>query len=102
MRNQVLKQVERRCIEPLQIIEKQGERMLLAREHAKKAPEHHLEAVLRIPRRQTRDWRLFPDHELQLGNKIDHEPVMWAQRIDQRLPPPAKLCLALAAKRTDE
>jgi hypothetical protein len=42
----------------LQIIEEQRERMLLAREHPEEAPEHHLEAVLRILRRQVGDRRL--------------------------------------------
>src|SRR6266851_4442853 len=54
MRDQVHEEVERRCIKPLQIVKKQGERMLLAREYAKEAPEHHLETVLRVLRRQLR------------------------------------------------
>src|ERR1700751_5766150 len=63
MRDQVHEEVERRCIKPLQIVKKQRERMLLAREYAKEAPEHHLETVLRVLRRQLRDRRLFSDHE---------------------------------------
>ena len=58
MRNQMLKEVEGCCIQPLQIIEEECERMLLAREHPEEAPEHHLEAVLRILRRQVGDRRL--------------------------------------------
>ena len=68
---QILEQVERRRIEPLQIVEEQRERVLLAREHAEEAPEHQLEAVLRVLRRQLRDRRLFSDDELQLGNEVD-------------------------------
>ena len=49
VRDQVLEEVERRRIQPLQIVEEQRERVLLAREHAEEAPEHHLEAVLARP-----------------------------------------------------
>ena len=54
VRDQMLEQVERRCVQPLQIVEEQRERVLRAREHAEEAPEHHLEAVLRVLRRQVR------------------------------------------------
>ena len=49
MRDQVLEEVERRRIQPLQIVEEQRERVLRPREHAEEAPEHHLEAVLARP-----------------------------------------------------
>ena len=73
MRHQMLEEVERCGIQPLQIIEEQRERVLLAREHAEEAPEHQLEAVLRVLRRELRDRGLLPDHELELGNEVDHE-----------------------------
>ena len=60
----MLEEIERCCIQPLQIIEEECERMLLAREHAEEAPENHLESVLRISRRKVRNGRLFPDDEL--------------------------------------
>src|ERR1700758_1649611 len=55
MRDQVLEEVERRCIKPLQIVEEQRERVLLPREYAEKPPENHLKAVLRFLRREGRD-----------------------------------------------
>src|SRR6202034_1355696 len=61
VRDQVLQKVERRRIQPLQIVKKQRERMLLPREYAEEAPENHLEAVLGIIWRQVRDRRLLPD-----------------------------------------
>src|SRR5260370_36436549 len=73
--------------------------MLLAREHPEEAPEHHLEAVLRVLRRQVRDRWLFSDHELQLGNEVDEELTIRPQRLAQGIPPTAKLGLALAQKR---
>src|ERR1700682_2346572 len=99
VRDQMLEQVERRRIKPLQIVQKQRERVLLAREHPEEPPEYHLEAVLRVLRRQIRDRWLFPDHELQLGNEVDDELSIWAQRLAQSIPPPAKLSLALGEER---
>jgi hypothetical protein len=98
MRDQVLDEVERRGVQPLQIVEEQRERVLLAREHPEEAPENHLKAGLGVLRRQVRDRRLFPDHELQLGNKVDDELAVGAQRLAQRVPPARKLGLALAEK----
>src|SRR5712672_221980 len=95
----MLNEVERCCIQPLQIIEEQRERVLRPGEYAEEAPEHQLEAVLRVLRRQLRDRRLFPDYELQLGNEVHDELSIWAQRLAQRVPPVAKLGLALAQKR---
>ena len=95
----MLEEVERRCIQPLQIVEKQGERVLLPREYAKEAPEDHLEAALRVQRRQIRDGWLFSDHELQLGNEVHDELAVRAQRFAQVVPPPANLRLALAQQR---
>src|SRR5712692_9457447 len=102
MRDQVLEEVERRAIQPLQIVEEQRERVLLPREYAEEAPEDHLEAALRVLRRQVRNGRLFPDHELQLGHEIHDELAVGAQRLAQRVPPPAKLRLVLAQKRADK
>src|SRR3977135_3434572 len=102
MRDQVHEEVERRCIKPLQIVKKQGERMLLAREYAKEAPEHHLETVLRVLRRQVRDRRLFSDHELQLGNEVDDELAIRAQRLGEGLAPAAKLLRSVGEERADK
>ena len=47
-RQQILQQVKRRRIEPLQIVEKQGQWMLSPREHADETAENELEAALSI------------------------------------------------------
>ena len=98
MGDQMLDEVECRRIQPLQIVEEQRERMFLAREHAEEAPENHLKAILGVLRRQVRDRRLWSDHELELGNEVDDELAVRAQRLAQGVPPPAKLGLALAEK----
>src|SRR5882762_77062 len=102
VRYQMLEEVERCCIQPLQIVEEQGERVLRPGEHGKEAAEHQLEAVLRLLRRQLSDRWLFPDHELQLGNEIDDELSIRAQRPAQSIPPPAKLLVTLGEERADK
>src|SRR4051794_3898198 len=54
-RQQILQQIERCRIEPLQIIEEQRQRMFGAGKYAEEAPEHQLEAVVRLLLRQLRD-----------------------------------------------
>ena len=70
---QILEQIERRRVEPLQIVEEQGQRMFRPREYADESPEHQLEAALRVLWRKLRDRRLFSDDELQFGDQIHHE-----------------------------
>ena len=98
----MLDEFERRGVQPLQIIEEQRERVFLAREHAEEPPENHLKAVFGVLRRQVRDWRLCSDNELELGNEVDDELAVRAQRLAEGVPPPAKLRLALAEKGPDE
>src|SRR6188472_862090 len=62
---QILEQIECRRVEPLQIVEKQGERMFRPCEYADESPEHQLEAALRVLWRKIRDGRLFSYDELQ-------------------------------------
>src|SRR5580692_11491906 len=98
----MLDQVERRRVEPLQIVEKQRQRMFGPREDAEKSPEHQLETALRLLRRKLRDRRLLPDEELQFGNEVDHEPPVRAQRLAQRIAPAGQLGVALAQQRADQ
>jgi hypothetical protein len=100
--DQVLEEVQRRWIQPLQIVEEQHERVLLPCEYAEKPPENHLKAILRVLRRQVRNRRLFSDHQLQGGNEVDDQLTVRAQRLAQGPPPPAKLRFALAQKRADK
>src|SRR5258708_15683566 len=67
VRDQVLQEVERRCIKPLQIVEEQRERVLLPCEYAEKPPEYHSKAVLCVLRRQVWNRWLSSDDELQFG-----------------------------------
>ena len=49
---QILEEIERGCVQPLQIVEKQRQRMFGSSEDAKHAPEHEPEPPLRVARRQ--------------------------------------------------
>src|ERR1700754_3428583 len=102
MRNQMLEEAERRRVQPLQIVEEQRERVLLASKHPEEAPEDHLEAILRLLRRQIRHWRVFSDDDFQIGNEVDHELAICTQRLAERSPPPAKLALTLGEQRADK
>src|SRR5438270_13711136 len=61
VRDQMLEEVERPWIQPLQIIKKQRERVLRSGERAKELSEYQPEAVLRILQRQVWNGRLFPN-----------------------------------------
>ena len=60
----ILHEIERRGIEPLQIVEEKRQRMFVARENTDEAAEHQLEAAFRLLRLKFRDRRLFSDNEL--------------------------------------
>src|SRR5690242_9951239 len=70
---QILDQVQGRSIEPLQIVEKDSQRMFLSREYSDKSPKHELESALGVLWRKVGDWRLFPDDELQFRDEIHNQ-----------------------------
>ena len=77
--HEMLDQIEGRRIQPLQIVEEQRQRMLRTGEHAEETPEHQLEAILAILRRQIGHRRLLADDEGQLRDQIDHELAVRAE-----------------------
>src|ERR1700757_3136184 len=86
---QILEQIQRGCVEPLQIVEEQRKRMFRTREHADQPTEYQLEAALRIQWRKFRDERLLSDNKLQLRDEVDHKPSVRAQRL-QKFGAPAR------------
>jgi hypothetical protein len=102
VRNEMLEEVKRCRIQPLQIIEEQCERVLLASERSEEAPENHLEAVVRILRREVGNGLLFTDNEFDLGDKVDDELAVRAYRVPQRSPPLLHLRFVLCEDLTDE
>src|SRR6266849_1877343 len=102
VRDQMLEEVERRCIEPMQIVEEQRERVLRPGERADEPAEHQLEAILRIARRQVWNGRLFPDDELQLRDQADDQLAVRLDRLRQGTTPLVHLGFALDEDLTDQ
>src|ERR1700726_1105414 len=98
----MLDQVERRHAEPLQIVEKQRQRMFGPREDAEKSPEHQLETALCLLRRKLLDRRLLSDEEVQFGDNVNHEPPVRVQGLAQRVAPAGQFGVALAQQPADE
>ena len=96
MRRQVFEQLKRRGVEPLQIVEEQGKRVLWAGEYPEEPAEHPLKPVLALLRWQLRNRRLRADDQRELGDQNHHELAIGAQRLEQRLPPVLYLLLASA------
>jgi hypothetical protein len=68
----VLDEVERRRVQPLQIVEKQRERVLPAREYPEEAPEHHLKTALSVSRQEVHDRWVFADRFAPPAPKQHH------------------------------
>src|SRR5580693_4076099 len=96
---QILEQVEGRSVEPLQIVEKQRQRMFRPGEYANEAPENELEAALRLLRLKLRDRRLVSNDELQFGDEVGHERCIQLERFQKRAAPDRQFCVVLAEKR---
>ena len=101
MRQQILHQIQRGRIKPLQIVEEEGEGML-PRECADESTEYQLEAALRILWRKFRNGLLLPDDELQLRDEIHHELTIRTERLADCIAPTAQLFFVLRQDRTDE
>ena len=99
---QMLEQVERCRVQPLQIVEEQRQRVLRPGEHAEEAPEHQLKAALRVMGRQLGNRRLLADDELQLRNEVDDELAVRAKRLAKSLAPSSQLRIALAKQWSDQ
>src|SRR5262245_40205523 len=99
---QILHQIERRGIEPLQIVKEKGQRMFRPREYADESTEHQLKAALRVLWGEFRDRRLFSYEELQFWNPIHNELAGRTQRVSKPVAPFAQLRRAPGQKRTDK
>src|SRR5580692_923488 len=98
---QILNQIERCRVQPLQIVEEQGQWMFPC-EYADESTEHQLEAALRILGRNFGNGRLFSYNELQFGNQIHNELSVRIQRFTKGISPFAQLFFAFAQQQADE
>jgi len=80
---QIFQQVERRRVEPLQVIEEERQGMFRPGENADELPETHLEAPLRVMRRKLEDRRRFSNDELHFRNEIHNQTCVRSQRLAQ-------------------
>ena len=87
VRHEVLEQLEGRCIQPLEIVEKHGERMILVGERRQKGSEHHVKAALGLRGWELRNRWLFPNDELQLGDEAHDELTIQANSLPDRVSP---------------
>src|ERR1700691_1765731 len=102
MRDEVLEQLEGRRIQPLEIVEKNGERVLLACEHSQKRSEHHVKTALGFRGGEGSNRGLLADDEHELGNEAHNELAIRANGFLNRLPPTLDRCLALAEDLANE
>ena len=73
----ILKQFERCGIEPLQVIEKEHQRMFGPGKHADKLLEYTMKTALRVLKWQRRNRRLFTDDDLEFWNQVHDELPVW-------------------------
>src|SRR5687768_15730865 len=78
---QVLDQVQRRGVEPLQVVEKEGQGMLRPREHVDESTEYQVESALGVLRRKVRNRWLLSDDRLQFRNQTHHQLSVGIQRL---------------------
>src|ERR1700722_7488321 len=78
---EILEQIERSRVEPLQIVEKQGERMLRTREDTDETAQQQLEASLGVGCRQFRNRLLLSDDEFEFRNQVNDKAAVRPQRI---------------------
>src|SRR5262245_48043080 len=99
---QVFQQVERRRVEPLQVIEEQRQRMFRPGEDANELPEHHLEAALCVLWRKLGDRRRLSEDELNFRNEIHDQSCVGLQRLPQRVTPRRKVRFTFAEQGSDQ
>src|SRR5215475_9003285 len=96
---QVFQQVERRRVEPLQVIKEERQRMVRPREDADKLPKGQLKAPLRVLWRKLRDRGRLSDDELYFRNEIGNQSSIRPQCLLQRVAPSCEVPFALAQQR---
>src|SRR6516162_8428568 len=99
---QVFQQVERRRVEPLQVIEEERQRMFRPREDADELPKYQLEAPLRVLWWKLRNRRRLSDDELHFRNEIGNQSSIRPQCLLQRVAPPRKIRFAFAEQWPDQ
>ena len=100
LRAQVLEQVERGGVQPLEVVQEQRQRMLRSGKDSEQAPDDQMEAALRVLWRQLRDQRLWADEQFELRDERCHQPPARAQSFSQARAPRREFGFALAQQRS--
>src|ERR1700722_15499890 len=98
MRGEMLKHLECCPIEPLQVVEKQRQRMLRPGEHGQEAAKYPLKAILIFLRRECGNCQLLSDDRYKFGDQVDHELAVRTYRLEQETPPVGYFLFILAEK----
>src|ERR1700758_4021364 len=100
--NEVLHEFKGLRVQPLQIVEEQRERVLWPGERTEETPEHQLEAVPRVLRRQVRNGWLFANDKFQLGDELNDQLPTGTHGVQQEGPPLLHFRFALDEDLTDQ
>src|SRR6201984_3308679 len=99
---QVLDYIQRCGVEPMQVVEKERERMLGSCEYADESAKHQLEATLRILWRESGNQWLLSDYKLQFRNEIDDKPPVRAHCLLNGIAPVSQLSFFLTQEGADK
>src|SRR5262249_40737397 len=91
-----LQEVEGRCVEPLQIVEEERQRMFGSREYPNHSPQSRLEAGLGGRRSDVWNCRLRSDDEPQLRDEVTNQRTVGVQGLSKLVAPTAQFVLGLA------
>ena len=84
---QVFEQIEGRCVQPLQVVEEECQRMLRSCEYADEPPKDQLKTSLRFRRWELGYRWLIANDVLQFRDKIDDQQPVRLQRLTKRVTP---------------
>ena len=89
LREQVLHQVQRRRVEPLQIVEEERQGMFRPREYTEESAKYQMEPPLGILLRKLRNRWLLSNNGLQFRNESHHQLSVRIQRVMKGIAPRA-------------
>src|SRR5207302_4016654 len=87
VRDQLLEEVECRCIKPLQIVEEQRKRVFRPCEYLDEASEDQLEPILGVLWWKIRNRWLCTDYEFQFRYEVNNDRPIRVQRLLKMLAP---------------
>jgi len=96
VRDDVFEQLEGRSVEPLEIVKKENERVLLISKHTQKGSEYHVKTGLGFHGRKLCNRRLPTDDELEFGDEVHDELPIRANGLADRASPTINLRVIFA------